>query len=63
MYAGLARPIKQKFGTIWLKSTAVQWILNACVAVVLISCIWITVTILTNLEAGYAKAATLELDT
>jgi hypothetical protein len=63
MYAGLAKPTKQKFGTIWLRSTAVHWIRNACVAGGSISCIWITVTIPGPIEVLHAKTATLDSGT
>ena len=45
MFANLVKPIRQKFGTIWLRSTPGHWIRNACVVDESISCSWITATI------------------
>ena len=63
MYAGLAKPTKQKLGTIWLRSTPGHWIRNECVVGGSISCIWITVTIQGNIEFLHAKIATWDSGT
>ena len=55
MYAGLAKPIRQKFGTIWLRSTPVHWIRNACVVGGSTSCSWTTATIPGHIAAWCCK--------
>ena len=55
--------MKRKPGTIWLRFTAVLWILNACAADGSISYIWITVTILKNTEDLHVKIATSDSGT